>query len=346
MVTSHDSYIVHGSVSVINGVTLAVIFFKFFKDLGYYSKQKAKTTSRSIPKNIYLTAIFCFCSMIIGNIGFGISYITYYFNSNQEWFIVLAYIDAWLCNIVRESSVLLFVGFRLINSFENSAFALGNKFMIFLIVIIIIADLLYLVYGFALYNGFGDDFGQLESNKDTFMQKLTLIMIIVICILHILSVCVMTYLFCKKLLQLTVLIRKSTLSTNLKNNESNEAMIEFSSNQTKLLQLVAKQTILAIIDGSAVIVSNVIVIVVLILDFDTLFWSVSLNVTDVAIAISIWFSFKFGDKYYYYFCRVCHMYSLRCCHNQAINQIKKQNQKYTKVTGMTQLKVKLSHVDS
>ena len=75
-------------------------------------------------------------------------------------------------------------------------------------------------------------------------------------------------------------------------------MIEFSSIQTKLLELIAKQTILTANDGSTVIVWNIIGIVILVFDISTLFWSVDINVTDVAIAISIWFSFKFADKYY------------------------------------------------
>lgn len=145
------------------------------------------------------------------------------------------------------------------------------------------------------------------------------------------------------------------IGNNINNNNKNtkQNSIQFSSNQSELLDIIARQTTIVIVESSVFLLEIMFRVVWQIFfpncdytDYASpkiawCIWSFSFDVTLLIVNLCMWYSFIFAAKEYNTCCFKCHKMVLYCTHKVAKQKIKYDIHQRKKQTGDLHRKLEL-----
>ena len=222
---------------------------------------------------------------------------------------------------------------RLRNSFTNTVYQLSNRIEILLIGLLIVS-IIFCTIGISLWTSYLNgkhsgnnnifyataDINSFQDGKLYYFGSILMVANYTACAI---LVTLISYLFCNKLLKLTITIRHSYINTTLDKFNGDD----LSQQQIKLLNVIAKQALLnfypslwGIWQACATVVSWVYtdeMILIIISVFCVIF--------EVLCIFSLWLSFVFANKEYMIICGCCHTKFLSAFERIAVKSIHSQS---------------------
>lgn len=237
-------------------------------------------------------------------------------HSKIQWFTAFSFGSA----LIGCASVLIFYIYRLQISFDGSVLEISRKTIKSLIISVVITATLELFF---------------TMNIVFFSQEdIAWILFIIDATLWLTIYVIVTLLFVKNLFKLVIMQRVSKFNRK-GNGSSTSVQIQSDSLTSRHLVLIDTMTKLTILIISPSIVTIMLIIVTCIAlpQQDTvggnsilgLIWTLLAASTCSELCESVWLSFFFAEKQYYYFCKCCHEWLKASCAECAA---KKLNQQY------------------
>ena len=273
----------------------------------YHIHYAHEPSSESAPwKLTVAVVILYFICNIISSTLFALGYLCYYKEDITDDRTTILFIPLGYCSFaIALTFYAMYLLLRLKLSFDGTVYSIDNKTIVFLICLLILFIASSVLFGL-----------RIKRNIEG----------IVIGVLATIYVLFITHLFSSKLLQLTIRMRQSIEShinnddLNNTNGENIDDLVEskldrmslLSEKQTEIIEIIAKQTVLAFFTVMCAISWSIAALIYSIsktyytveIMYNTVFIMVQINVF-----ISAWFSFVFSNTKYYIVCGKFH----QCC---------------------------------
>lgn len=213
----------------------------------------------------------------------------------------------------------LFLIARLHQSFHNTAYTVEFKTLILLVLLTVSTSIMFSIMCIITY----------FINWCPFYTRITVYAIVSVplWLLFGITQIIIANQFSKKLMQLTISIRQSAIT--LHNEKFSQSEHVLSDRQEKLLNTIAKQTLLARIESTLLVVAVLVWVLWVALSNSSETVYVSLLGTTIvlfivyviAVSVTMWFSFVFAQKQYYFCCSTCHELCLGMYQQRAVEKI-------------------------
>ena len=314
-----------------------------YQSITYIAKAQANHSFVHL-RNLGLTNILCDSLFMFCWGSYYMSKLNSYnnsINSLTEWIFFGCGELCWCAAMLAHS---LFLIEKLRNTFKETAYKVQHR-------------TIALLWCTAIFAGIGLGMVCLVTlaiNWSSYHTRLVLFAIICIPFWSILvaTQIIVANLFSQRLMQITLSIRETQLGVANINvapddvvvdcnniNSIEKTSIVLSNRQEKLLNTIAKQTLLSRIDSTTLMIAMISWIFNLLFgsfnnkySIGFVMWFITLfcfMIYVIAISMTVWFSFIFAQKEYYFCCEKCHQFCLSMYQQKAIVKISHLSQSLT-----------------